>query len=233
MLVLAGLISGGSALKADVIYSTFGTGDSYATGTGILVTNDGLAWSSAAIAFTPSSNYTLSSIELVATDLIPNAQDSVTVGIFADNNGQPGGQPLESFTVGSLGLFGQTVLLTSVTSVLQPLLLANTQYWVGLDASPGALIVWNQNTSGATGFSESDGFGNWSTSDPAEGQGVVEIDGTLASVIVGDAVPQLQDSAIFTPEPRTTWLMAGGLAALAWFTRRAIRGALSVSAPAG
>lgn len=211
ILFFAGLAASAGLVRADVIYSNFGVGDAYAEGAGVLVTADGVAWSSVALAFTPSENYTLRSVEFVATDLIPGDADPITLDIFADNGaGQPSLTPLESFTVGPLGAFGNAGTVITVDSVLQPLLLANTQYWIGLNAAPGDLIVWNQNPTGASGFSETDGFGNWSISDPLQPQGVVEIDGTVANVIANNSLPEGS-----VPEPGVFGLMAAGLAAMA------------------
>jgi hypothetical protein len=216
--VLCLLIVAAFSVQADTIYTNFGTGDTYSAGAGVIVTSDGSAWSSVAIAFTPSENYNLTSIEFVATDLFQGDPSGVTLGIFADSNGQPGGAPLESFTAGPLDAFGETVPVITVTSLLQPLLLANTQYWVGMNAAPGDMIVWNQNLTSADGFSETDGSGNWSVSDPLQDQGVVEIDGTLAGMIQQPQPTQSSDSGSSTPEPATWWLVASALSALAIFT---------------
>lgn len=213
-LLLAGLIACAGILQADTIYSTFGPGFSFATGTGAIVTNDPLADASVAIAFTPTANYDLTSIEFVASDLFPEDLSPITIAIFADNGGQPGSQPLESFTTGSFGPFGEAALVTTVTSLSQPLLQAGTQYWIGMNASPGDLMVWNQSSTSAAGFSITDGSGNWSASDPAQGQGALEIDGDLVAAIAGP-VAQTNDSPIFTPEPLSWWLMASGLAVIA------------------
>jgi hypothetical protein len=217
VLVLAALISGAAVLRADVIYTNFGTGYAYSASAGVIVTNDSSARSSVVIAFTPSANYDLTGIELVATDIIPD-ELGATLGIFADNgSGQPGGTPIELFTLDRLGQFGEAVPVLTVTSLLQPLLLANTQYWIGLNAPVGDFIVWNQSVTSSLGFSQTDGSGNWSTSNAD--QGAVEIDGTLAP----DAPPVLTrtaDSIATTPEPRAWWLMAGGFAAVASCAQR-------------
>ena len=181
ILILASLFPGGAILRADVIYSNFGIGDAYSSGSGLIVTNDNAAWSSVAVGFMPAANYTLASIEFVASDLIPD-NAGISIGIFADNGGQPGGAPLESFTLsGPLGQFGTALPVLTVSSVLQPLLLANTEYWVGMEALGSGFVVWNQNDTSALGFSQTDGSGNWSTS--TADQGVVEIDGTPATVL--------------------------------------------------
>ena len=204
-IVLVGLGLGGVPLRADVIYSNFGTGDAYAAGTGIIVTYDSQAWSSVAVAFVPASNYYFNSIELVATQLIPDASE-IMIGLFADPNGQPGGAPIESWSLSGLGTFGDGVGVLSVTSRQDPLLTAGTTYWIGMNAPVGELVVWNQNITGALGFSRSDGSGNWSTSNLD--QGVLEVDGTLAPLGPGSS-----DVATI-PEPQTWWLMAAGLAFL-------------------
>jgi len=221
LLIFVALIFGDSALRADTIYTNFGTGVAYAAGAGVIVTNDGVAWSSVAVAFTPSADYSLTSIEFVVSDLIPNDSNDVTLGIFADNNGQPGATPLELFGVSPTGMFGEmfpdNVLVTTVTSIVQPLLLAETQYWFGMNAAPGDLVVWNQNVTSANGFSETDGSGNWSASDPAQAQGVFEVDGALAAV----QSPSTADTPAFpTPEPGAWLLMASGLTALILSRRR-------------
>ena len=239
-LILAGLVPGAQHLRADVIYTNFGTGNTYSAGSGLIVTNDNQAWSSVAVAFTPVANYNLTGIEFVATNIIPDDTGAL-IGIFADDNGQPGGAPLESFASGPLGMFGNTVPVMTVTSVLQPLLLADTQYWIGMEGPAGGFIVWNQNLTLADGYSQTDGSGNWSTS--SADQGALEIDGTLSPDQPPPAVtPPPDDSDLappvtpvfpisnqppaaneefgaVTPEPAAWSLMAGGLLAIAGYKR--------------
>jgi hypothetical protein len=217
LLILLALAFGQGALRADTIYTNFGTGDTYDAGAGVMVTSDGMAWSSVAVAFTPVANYNLASIEFVVSDLIPNDTSDVTLGIFTDNNGEPGGAPLELFSVNPSGTFGQNLPVTTVTSILQPLLLADTQYWVGMNAAPGDLVAWNQNVTSANGFSQTDGLGNWSPSDRLQAQGVLEVDGTLSAIQPPVAAG---DASVATPEPRTWLLVAGGFGALVLFRRR-------------
>ncbi len=96
--------------------------------------------------------------------------------------GLPDSTPLELFSASPAGQFGDNVLVTTVSSILHPLLLANTQYWIGMNAAPGDLIIWNQNITSANGFSETDGSGNWSAADPLQPQGALEVDGTLSAI---------------------------------------------------
>ena len=194
-----------------MIYSNFGTDeDPYAATAGVLVTSDGMAWSSVAVAFTPSANYNLTSIEFADSTLIPGDSGNITVGIFADTDGLPGSTPLELFTVTPLGVFGDNVPVTTVSSLLQPLLLAGNQYWVGLNAAPGDMVVWNQTASSASGFASTDGFGNWSASDPLQPQGVLEVDGTLSAF-----QPSVSNASVpAVPEPGAWILTVIGLIAL-------------------
>jgi hypothetical protein len=219
LLLLLALAFGHSSLRADTIYTNFDADSSYAAAAGLIVTNDAITGASVAIAFTPSDNYNLTSLEFVASDLIPNFSDDsnhVTLGIFADNGGLPGSTPLESFNVILTGMFGDKILVTTVSSILQPLLQANTQYWVGMNAAHGDLVIWNQNVTSANGFAETDGFGNWSAADPFQPQGVLEVDGALAAIqpASGTTLPSS------VPEPGVWTLMAVGLAALAFLYRR-------------
>lgn len=223
LFLLCILIPGCAVLRADTIYTNFGAGSTYSAGTGLIVTNDA-AGPSVAIGFTPAFDYNLTSIEFVATDIFTDDSPDVTIGIFADNGGQPAETAIESFAIGPLGQFGEAVPVMTVTSVLQPLLQANTLYWVGMDGPAGSFIVWNQNATLATGFSVTDGSGNWSASSSA--QGVVEIDGNLATVAGAPDPASTQSFSGSTPEPRAAWLIAGGLAAIAYLTRRRDRRAL-------
>lgn len=207
LVVAVATFAGAGTLRAGVVYSNFGDNSGYSAGAGLIVMNDGQAYASVAAGFVPAGNYSLNSIELVVTDLIPNYGSDVTVGIFADSGGQPGGPALESFTLsGLLTSFGQSAPVLTINSLLHPVLLANTEYWVGLNGPVGGMAVWNQNVSGATGFSATDSAGKWTASN--EAQGVLEVDGTL----IPDALAASggQQSA---PEPGSVGLLLAGLLA--------------------
>lgn len=208
VLILAGLVLCGSALRADTIYTNFGAGQAYASGSGVNVA-DGTNDYSVAEEFTPGANYDLTSVEFVATT--QNASNSVTVGIYADNSGVPGATALESFTYtppsGPLGTLGNLVPVISVSSVLNPELLAGNNYWLVMDGAPSESLFWDQNSSGTFGLVETNGTpGNWlvNPTNPNAGEtnGVFEIDGRFVSG--GPTIP----------EPGAWLLMASGLAVL-------------------
>ncbi len=214
ILLLAGLSLAGR-MRADTMFTNFGPNYAFAQGTGAIVTNDVQAYASVAVSFTPTLSYNLTSVQFVATDLVPSDANYITVGVFADNgSGQPG-LVVESFLVDNLTQFGELAPVLSITSQLQPLLEANLTYWVGMSASPGDMIVWNQNSTGALGFSQTDGNGNWSSS--GADQGALEVDGTLASSLSPASSGQFGVAS--TPEPAAWLLMFGGLAVVALQTR--------------
>lgn len=231
-----------AALQADVIYTNFGHGDSFLAGSGLIVTRAGAAWSSVALAFVPAAAFSLSSIEFAASTLVADST-AASLAIFEDDGGHPAGSPLETFAVDGLAAFGSASPLLKVRSTVHPLLEAGRTYWVGMNAARAGLAVWNQTTSLTTGFSSTDGAGNWSAWDDV--QGAVELDGTLvfetplpvsepvpgpdpivpsppddSSAILLAATGQQQEIAAVVGEPRPFWLLGCGLGLLALGVRR-------------
>ena len=216
-LAVLGLTAGSNSLRADTVYTTFGANYTYSTEAGLLVANDDVAEASLAVEFTPTANYDLTSIEFAATEIDP-LDAGATIGIFADNGGQPGAA-IETYAVNALGQFGSLAPVITVESVLQPLLLADTNYWIAMNAPAGDFLVWNQTVTSATGVSQTDGLGNWSSS-PGTPQVAAEVDGSLASFSPPDFTPEFgQGSEPSTPEPATWWLMGGGFVAIALWVR--------------
>jgi hypothetical protein len=204
MIILAGLMLCGNVLRADIIYSNFGNSWSYIDGAGVNVA-DGTKDYSVASAFTPGANYDLTSIEFVAATNSPSDGNSVTVGIYADNSGIPGGTALESLTLtGPLHHFdGSLAPVLTVTSVANPELLGGTRYWLVMDGPPSETLFWYNNSTSTSGFVETDGTaGNWANLFPTETNGVFQVDGR--QVTGGSTIP----------EPGAWMLMAGGLAVL-------------------
>lgn len=205
ILIVAGLVLCSSVLRASTIFTTFGLNNTYSVGTGLVVTDSNFSYS-VAVQFTPSADYKLSGIDFVATRQSPDSPDSVTLSIFSDGGGLPSGNPLEALTLaGQTVVFGGASPVLTVTSLINPVLYANHAYWVEMNAPLGSLI-WNHNTTLASGIAETDGLGNWSTSNST--QGVVRITGTEATL---------------APEPQTWLMIAGGVAAVALSSRRRLK----------
>jgi hypothetical protein len=241
------------ALQADVIYTNFGDGDSFLAGSGLIVTRDGAAWSSLAMSFVPAASYSLSSIEFGASTLIAGSAGA-SLAIFVDDDGHPAGTPLETIALdGLLSSFGDPSPLLKVKSTVHPLLEAGQTYWIGMNAAAGGLAVWNQTTALTTGFSTTDGAGNWSTWDDV--QGAVQLKGKLVfetPLPIPDPIPtaplppppspspplsaddpsqpesvsaaQPQETSIVIPEPGGFCLMGFGLAALLLVRRQKFAG---------
>jgi hypothetical protein len=122
--------------------------------------------------------------------------------------------------VSTLGQIGSLAPVITVESVLQPLLLADTNYWIAMNAPAGDFLVWNQTVTSATGVSQTDGLGNWSSS-PGTPQVAAEVDGALAPLVTPDFNPEFGQGSgsPSTPEPATWWLTGGGFSAIAFWVR--------------
>lgn len=218
VLILGGLAICGSVLRADVIYSNFITGPPQFSTEGIIQVTDNTFDYSIAEEFTSTGNYDLSGIQFVVgtSDSLDSVPDhTITLGIYADDNGVPAANALETLTYS--GVVAQenaeTIPVLSVSSITNPELTAGTNYWLIMDGPPADSLVWFQNLAGASNILKTAGtidesHGNWITSEAT--QGVFEIDGT----------PDLSGSP--APEPGSWLLMIAGMGTMA-FLRQARR----------
>jgi hypothetical protein len=144
--------------NADVIYNNLGAGDSYNCCQGYAI---GLPDRTTAFAFTPGANYDLTQIDVGVgweQEFPPN---SMILNLRNDSSGQPGSL-IESWMVTNLPpLVGSTNTLESVTPSGLVQLLAETPYWVQIEAAdPATLDFWNWNSTGATGPQYSTALGS-------------------------------------------------------------------------
>jgi hypothetical protein len=105
----------------------------------------------AAMAFTPTADYTLDSISVAATHIVSQgdgpSSDLANVYLMSDLSGAPG-SVIESFqvTMAQSTLVGQTSQLQEPLvglSVLHPLLTSGTQYWLVMSAvDPNTRAAW-------------------------------------------------------------------------------------------
>ena len=145
------MLSTPAITQASPIYSNFDTGFGYEVSTGLVVGNgfDG-SYYAQGDTFTPGANATLGTIELALGELYQGSQvDPITVNLTSDAGNQPGAI-LESFLIapGSLGLFGNNNAPIVLTSGLNPLLLAGTQYWITASLPLTSAVAWNFNSTG-------------------------------------------------------------------------------------
>ena len=210
VLIVSGLALCSSLLKADVIYSNFDSAYSYSDGSGVIVADGSKDYSVAEELTVFTNNYDLSSIEFVASSQSPDPSNTVSVSIYADNGGVPAATALETITLtGQLAPFnGSLSPVLTETSLTTPELYSGLSYWLVMDGAPSESLVWDLNSTGTSGYLETDGTaGNWVDSPnpyTSETNGVFEIDGSI--------VP--------TPEPQAWLLIAGGLALTFCLARR-------------
>jgi len=186
--------------KADVIFSDFGPGNTYSCcldwGIGLHIPPFSTV---SAMAFTPSSNFDLSQINLGIT-WVGNT-NSVNVSLETDSAGLPG-TTIESWTLTNLPPVGSTNLIETISPVSTIELRAWQQYWIAAAGVGDASAVWNWNIVGATGaYAQSDG-----------GSFVLN-QGTLGAFdVLGAPVP----------EPSSFWLLGTVVIGLAlWWHRQA------------
>jgi len=140
--LLVPLFSGWHGVEAGTIFSTLGPGDTYGPSGGTIAGASAVYFGNpvhqqaVGSAFTPTSNATVSEIELAAGIL--SGTNSLNVQLRNDDGTGKPGSIIESFQVNNLPTFdsfGSDHLLTALSS-LTPSLSAGTQYW--LTAFPGA-----------------------------------------------------------------------------------------------
>ena len=92
------------------------------------------------------------------------ASENFTISLDANSGGSPGAV-IESFafTGVTLGPLGNNNTPITATSVLSPMLLGGTEYWVTLSSSLSYSIAWNLNSTGdmSPQASSTDGGATW------------------------------------------------------------------------
>jgi PEP-CTERM motif len=157
---------------ADIVYTTFGPGNSYDTTGGVVIsgTNNGAGYFAQANAFAPASTARLDSVSVPIF-----GQGAISILIAADASGNPGA------TVENLGSItpGFSLSIQTINSTAHPVLTAGTNYWLVLqptDPSSGIDGGWSFSTpSTPPGERRTSPTGDWQTS-PFGGE-AFEIDG--------------------------------------------------------
>jgi hypothetical protein len=134
---------------ASLIYSNFGPGSSYNTSQANPVGNafDGSAYAEGNT-FSLGGDATFTSLR-IALSCFAFCTDPFFVTVSRDAGNQPG-TPLETFVVspGVLGTLGANNSPLVLTSVLNPILIAGTRYWITARADLNDSIGWNLNSTG-------------------------------------------------------------------------------------
>jgi exosortase sorting signal-containing protein len=132
------LLLGSAVSAADVIYTTFGPGDTYDTSSGWSI--GGVGVMSQGLQFTPASGGTVQTIEIAAFQVAGGTD--LNVSLMTDAAGQPD-SVLETVQIGP---FAAIPSIQSASSVIKPLLNSGTKYWLvvsPINASDD--FGWNRN----------------------------------------------------------------------------------------
>jgi len=138
----AGVCLTASPVSGDMVFSTVGSETSYTAAGEWAIVNASSLRNSWAIAFTPTDNYSLTSIEIgLAWNEGENGAD---VWLMNDNGNEPG-SVIESLEIDldTSGSAGSTMSLLQLDSEQHSIVEAGTQYWVGVSASTlGSGVSW-------------------------------------------------------------------------------------------
>lgn len=158
LFALATCLTLAASAHAQVLKSNFGPGDSFNAGTSYVIVGTGsfISYQAISVTFVPSATAPLGSVDLGANRNL--GTNSYVISLSVDNGGQPGAL-LESWTTTLPG----SGVVTSLTSVVNPLLDSSTTYWLTLEAgAPNAFGGWAFNDQGDTGhFLQSSSGGAW------------------------------------------------------------------------
>jgi len=197
-------------LQGDIIYTDFGSGDTFDLDAGAVVSQSTALRPS--FAFTAAANLVLSEVDFVTSIDAAGDLNQVTISLSADDAGQPGTVLASQEFDNAMGILGGetdnppdgSVILSWLPSKTLNLL-AGAKYWITFDGPVPGDVTWNYNNTLQSGYSE---FASnaWQT-----------INGTLGAIqIVGETDPS-------APEPGTALLLGLGLIGIGRLKHRARR----------
>lgn len=189
--------------RADVVFSDFGPGDTYSTGSSWFIGSVEVPTPTTyavAVPFIASSDFLLDQIDLALT--WSSGPDSVVVSLTNDLLGNPG-SPIESWTISDLPnifLFNGAIQTVSPTSAVT--LLAGHEYW--MEVAPSAV----------------DTLADWNTVDQIGSLGISSNGGPF--LIQDGFVPAFDVLGTSVPEPSSVWWLAFAfLGVIAFWNRSA------------
>lgn len=172
-------------LNGNTIYDNFSAENpSFNTGSGEVIVSDGIDQRPSFMFSVGTAEY-LTEVDFVTSVDVNNTANQVTISLFPDDSGAPNttmaALASQTFT-GMMGIEGSTDdppgTLTWTPSV-EPLLAADTPYWITFDApANGGDVFWNDNQTFASGDSTF-GSGHWTAT--SNTLGALEIIGSTTA----------------------------------------------------
>jgi hypothetical protein len=189
-------------LQAAVIYSDFGSGESFDQDAGAVVSQS--ADLSPSLAFTSAVAQELTEVDFVTSIGEIGDLNQVTVSLSSDGGGQPGTVLASQEFTNAMGVLGgegndppdPPVVISWILSTPADLLAGDT-YWITLDGPAPGDVTWNYNNQLQSGYSVFES-GSWMTTTDTLG----------AIQILGESEGSDPSSA---PEPGTAIMLALGL----------------------
>ncbi len=134
------------------VYNNFGAGNAYDCCNGITESGAGsfVGPSLQAMAFTNSTGQNIALTQIDIADGVILGDNSMTLNLYADNGGVPGGV-LESWAVNNLPGFGGCCAVATVFDSAGVVLLNGDAYWLAPASDSITWEAWNNNTTGASG----------------------------------------------------------------------------------
>lgn len=163
-LLAVGMAFVGGAASADVLFNTFGTGDSYNTGSGATISAGspiGTDWDQG-FGFTVSGgDFFLDSLEF-AMGFVAGT-NSVTITVYDSMGGVPGSE-LESVVVSDFGSFGSSNPVSTANFSGTTVLEDGSEYFFVASSFADSWLAWNVNDQGFTGRVNRSDLGQWQVS---------------------------------------------------------------------
>ncbi len=182
------------------------------------VAQGGPAGTAVAASFSiPGGSWALSKVALVLSHI--QDSDNLAVSVYADIQGEPAPNPLETIGLNPIGL-GSVPQEVVLSSSLTPVLNSGSSYWLvvapqttsnTVDATSNAVYGWYENNTIVIGNMKTKRYdfdnGNW--------LGWRSFDSTVLAAF--------RIEGTLVPEPASLWLLLGGAGLLGWHRLRHTR----------
>jgi hypothetical protein len=196
--MIVALLMGGQLNAQSIIFSTFGSGDTYQLGGYSIGDPNCIVGNEFTVGVT--SSYYLDKIELAVG--MHRGSNELDVWLMSDAGRYPS-TIIETFHFnGAMGVFGYNNPLLIAHSILHPVLNAGTDYWLVLSVPTGDFAGWNCSLGTSGLINAKQGAGSWH---PVGGYGLL-------------GAFRVSGSSTLIPEPSTVFLLSVGLLGLVGYS---------------